>query len=394
MAERQRPGQRRCAIRCWRSTWTTRSCGRMSCSSPWRHCSSDRGRCSVRSRSCCAVKPAMKAALARLVDLDVGQLPANDALVEWLRRQRDSGRRLALYSAANEEIVLRVAERFGIFEFAQGSDGRVNLRGDRKCDAIEARYGTAFSYIGDSRRDLPIWRRCGRAVLVGDVDRLRRSLPATVTVEATFPQPRGGPVMWLSALRIHQWVKNLLVFVPLLLSGHLEVKPFASAVLAFLALGLVASATYVVNDLMDLASDRSHPVKRQRPFASGALSIRAGLVAVLLLGAAAGMLASAPLAAIADRHRRVRRGDTRLFDSPQGSPGPRSHRPGVSLHLADRRRDGRHRRPGVSVVADVFDVLFRKRRGDQALRRSAPAGRKWRAARLPAAAIARRTARF
>ena len=235
-------------------------------------------------------KPALKAALAREVDLEVEQLPANDALVEWLRGQRAAGRRLALFSAANEGIVLRVADRFGIFEFAQGSDRHVNLRGDRKCDAIQARYGAAFSYIGDSRRDLPIWRRCGTAILVGDVDRLRRSLPGSVTVEATFSQSRGGIATWLSALRIHQWVKNALVFVPLLLSGQLASDPVVSSVLAFLALGLVASAMYVVNDLMDLRSDRSHPVKRQRPFASGALAIRAGLIAVPLLAVAAGML--------------------------------------------------------------------------------------------------------
>jgi 4-hydroxybenzoate polyprenyltransferase/phosphoserine phosphatase len=235
-------------------------------------------------------RPAMKAAMARHVALDVEQLPANASLVEWLRRQRDGGRRLALYSAANQEVVLRVAKRFGLFEFAQGSDERTNLAGDRKCDAIEARYGTAFSYIGDSRRDLPVWRRCGNAVLVGDVDRLRRSLAGTVTVEQAFPLPRAGVAPWLQSLRIHQWVKNSLVFVPLLLSGQLTAGPVLATALAFLTLGLTASATYVVNDLMDLAADRAHPVKRERPFASGALPIRTGLIAVVLLAAAAAAL--------------------------------------------------------------------------------------------------------
>lgn len=235
-------------------------------------------------------RPAMKAAMARRVDLDVERLPVHTALVEWLHRQREAGRRLALYSAANDDVVLRVAKRFGIFEFAQGSDDRTNLAGHRKCDAIEARYSTAFSYIGDSRRDLPIWRRCGSAVLVGDVDRLRRSLPATVIVEETFPLPRGGAALWLRALRIHQWVKNALVFVPLVLSGNLTAGPILSSALAFVAFGLVASATYLINDLMDLAADRAHPVKRERPFASGALSIRAGLVALPLLAAAAVVL--------------------------------------------------------------------------------------------------------
>lgn len=240
-------------------------------------------------------KAAFKAELARRVEVDVERLPANAVLLEWLRRERDDGRLLALYSAADDSVVRRVAQRFGIFDHAQGSDGKVNLAGARKHAAIVARYGPAFAYAGDSRRDLPIWDGCRTAVLVGDVERLRRQLPNSVVIERTFPAPAGRARCWMRALRLHQWVKNLLVFVPLLLSGYRAPDPLVASLLAFIVLSLMASATYIVNDLTDLAADRMHPVKRERPFASGALPIRSGLFAIpILLGLAALPLAWLP----------------------------------------------------------------------------------------------------
>ena len=169
--------------------------------------------------------------------------------------------------------------------------------GATKCDAIVARYGPSFTYAGDSARDVPIWSRCKSAVLVGPVGSLQGLLPASVDVSATFPRALPGLRTWLSALRAHQWAKNALVFVPLVLSGMISMANVATSVLGFVAFGLVASATYLFNDLTDLAADRAHPMKRDRAFASGALSIRAGLVAIPLLAlAAAGIALLLPVA--------------------------------------------------------------------------------------------------
>lgn len=232
-------------------------------------------------------RAAMKAELARRVHLDLATLPANTALVDWLVGERGRGRTLALFSAANDTVVRRLADRFGIFDHAEGSGERVNLSGTCKCEAIERRYGADFSYAGDCRRDIPIWRRCGRAILVGDVERLRRRLPPSTRIERTFPAAGAGLSLWARALRLHQGIKNALIFVPLLLSGHIDEPRTVATLLAFAAFGLIASANYLVNDLMDLSADRAHPSKSRRPFASGALSIRAGLLALPLLAAAA-----------------------------------------------------------------------------------------------------------
>ncbi len=95
----------------------------------------------------------------------------------------------------------------------------------------------------------------------------------------------------VGALRVHQWVKNLLVGVPVILDHKLFSPPTVlRAAVAFAAFCLAASGAYVLNDLFDLEADRRHPTKRRRPFASGALSPGFGkMLAPLLIGAALGL---------------------------------------------------------------------------------------------------------
>ena len=97
---------------------------------------------------------------------------------------------------------------------------------------------------------------------------------------------RGAAVV--QALRPHQWVKNLLLFVPVVLDHRLlDGTAMARAFLAFVAFCCAASSAYVLNDILDLEADRRHPAKRHRPFTSGALSPRVGLVLAPALVAAA-----------------------------------------------------------------------------------------------------------
>jgi 4-hydroxybenzoate polyprenyltransferase len=99
----------------------------------------------------------------------------------------------------------------------------------------------------------------------------------------------------LRALRIHQWSKNLLVFAPGALAHRFDGATLVESLLAFVAFGCVASAGYVLNDLLDLEADRAHPVKRHRPFASGALPVKAGwALGPAALAAGIGLAALAP----------------------------------------------------------------------------------------------------
>ncbi len=218
--------------------------------------------------------------------LDAATLPVNEMLLLWLEDQRRAGRELHLFSAADERIVQLVAARFGIFESAHGSDGHVNLSGARKLAAVRELVGPRFTYAGDSRRDAPIWQACGSAVLVGDVARLRARLGPEVEVAREFDRPAPGFAVWRRALRLHQWAKNLLLFVAALLGGNI-LRDAPAACVGFVIFGLMASATYLINDMLDLAHDRLHRSKRHRPLASGVLPLRHGALAVLLLAASA-----------------------------------------------------------------------------------------------------------
>lgn len=234
-------------------------------------------------------KAGLKRKLAERVDLDVDALPANDALVEWLQGQKAAGRTLALFSASDQRLVDKVAVRFGLFDRALGSDGATNRAGAGKLAAIREAYGDAASYAGDSRADLAVWPGCRGAVLVGPkTERLRAALPPGVGVEAVFPTPKPSLKTWGKALRLHQWAKNGLIFVAPLLAGViLHPASFTAAATAFVVFGLLASATYLLNDLLDLPDDRGHRSKRFRPLASGALPLLQGMAAVPLLFAAA-----------------------------------------------------------------------------------------------------------
>lgn len=228
-------------------------------------------------------KAYFKACVAVHVSPDVAAWPFNDALLAWLRDQKAKGRRIVLATAANQAIAERVAAHLGLFDEVIASDDVNNRSGIRKFAAIQSAVGSdAFSYVGNHRKDLAVWRGARGAVLVGVPASVEAEVRRTTTVEAAFPRVRPGLGTYLRAIRVHQWLKNLLVFLPLLpVLGHLDGSLLVHAIATFFAFSFCGSAGYVFNDLTDLESDRRHPRKRARPFASGQLSITTG---VSLLG--------------------------------------------------------------------------------------------------------------
>lgn len=212
-------------------------------------------------------------------------LPYNQALLNYLQSERAQGRQLILATAADRRIADAVASHLGFFNIVLASDGHDNLKGTSKLKKIEHAVGQLFAYAGDNAADLPIWQASSAAVLVGVSPQIERRVRTTCLIEQEFPKKPAGVKDWARALRVHQWVKNCLLFVPLLTGFSLfDMSKLITMALAFLAFSLVASATYIVNDLLDLDSDRAHPRKRTRPFASAQISILAGTAA------AAGML--------------------------------------------------------------------------------------------------------
>ena len=238
-------------------------------------------------------KASLKAQIARRVKVNPSALPFNQELLAWLREQRDSGRALWLCTASNYRLADAVAAHLQIFDGVIASTDDANMSGRAKAGQLCERFGERrFEYCGNHRVDLHIWRRSEGAVVVNGGERLREAASRVAPVRATFPGSRRSVRPYLRALRLHQWAKNLLVFVPLAAAHRVgDVALLASSVQAFFAFGLCASSAYLLNDLLDLEADRQHPRKRLRPFAAGDLSLLAGFAMAPALLVAAALLA-------------------------------------------------------------------------------------------------------
>ncbi|TAK76662.1 MAG: UbiA family prenyltransferase [Aquabacterium sp.] len=241
-------------------------------------------------------KSALKHEIAGRIELDAAALPYNEDLLAWLRQQREGGRRIFLATASNERLAQRVADHLGVFDGVLASDEARNLSGVRKLEAIRGVAGDDFTYAGNDHVDVPIWQAARGSIAVGAPAGILRDLKSRGNLEAEFEGGSGGLKALVRALRPQQWLKNLLVFLPLLplakAAGVQMPHMLLQCLLAFVAFSLCASAVYVVNDLSDLPSDRAHPRKRKRPFASGAASAVHGILAVPLLLAVAFAIAA------------------------------------------------------------------------------------------------------
>ncbi|OCX66815.1 prenyltransferase [Thioclava sp. SK-1] len=232
-------------------------------------------------------KPALKRAMLERADIDVTTLPYIDDVLNLLREWRAAGGRTALVTASDAQVAQRIADHLQLFDEVFGTTADLNLKGTHKAEFLIQRYGDkGFDYIGDTDVDLHIWKHANRALSVGSDSRLRRAV-SRLDVPAVHMAPRaeGNLRPHLKAMRPHQWLKNLLVFIPMLTAHDIAVLTFMQSLMAFLSFSLVASSVYVLNDLLDLGADRAHPRKRRRPFASGALRIQDGtwMAPVLLL---------------------------------------------------------------------------------------------------------------
>jgi 4-hydroxybenzoate polyprenyltransferase len=232
-------------------------------------------------------RAALKQQLAMRAEVDVEVLPLNHDMIAYAAEQAGKGRQIFIATAADRAIADKVAQRIPFVSGVIASNGQVNLKGAAKAQALRERFPAGFDYAGDARADFSVWKAAHSAVVVEASAAVVTKASRIADVTRVFPrQP-----LWKSlirSLRPHQWAKNALVFVPLVLSGKLsDPAALAATGIAFMAMNIVASATYLINDLVDLSDDRRHWSKRERPLASGRLPLMAGL-AMVPLGLAGG----------------------------------------------------------------------------------------------------------
>lgn len=228
----------------------------------------------------------LKFELAKHIDIDVTLLPYNQEVVDFLQEAKVAGARIVLATASTQNVADNIANHLGIFDEVLASSSTLNLKGRCKASAITERFRSgSVAYIGNDHSDVHVWNVVDEVYVVN----ANRSLSAFVmksydNANQLGQQRQIQPSVVLKAIRIHQWVKNTLLFTPLMAAHKLfDLPSLLACAYSFVAFGLVASSVYVLNDLLDLDDDRRHQTKRRRPFASAALPISFGLALAPLL---------------------------------------------------------------------------------------------------------------
>jgi 4-hydroxybenzoate polyprenyltransferase len=241
-------------------------------------------------------KARLKAEVNSRVSIDVAHLPYNQPLLFFLREQHKLGRPIYLATGADMSLAQRVAAYLGFFTGVLASDGSTNLTGNHKLAGLQKRF-PVFDYIGNDRPDMPALTHSRKAYLANPTAGLRMALRGRhISTEYVFEDRRKLFPAILKAVRTHQWAKNLLLVLPVLMSHELTVRSVSRAITAFFCFSFVASANYLINDLLDMESDRRHFKKRFRPFAHGDLSAVFGaFLAFLALAVSAVMLPFLPI---------------------------------------------------------------------------------------------------
>jgi 4-hydroxybenzoate polyprenyltransferase len=226
----------------------------------------------------------LKSEITRLAEINVELLPVNPDIVEYVEQARQDGREVIFASASNKVLVDKLAAYHGIDGDHMGSDDSINLSGKRKAAALNARFGKGqYAYAGDQRLDIDVWRDAGEAIMVGHHPKEKQQLESeginVIQLKKTWSRRSAA-----KGLRPHQWVKNVLLFLPLIAAHNLDPVAWIRVLLAMAAFSAAASSIYVVNDLLDLEADRQHPKKQFRPLASGRVRIPDAMLMSIALG--------------------------------------------------------------------------------------------------------------
>lgn len=234
-------------------------------------------------------KAYLKCRLSEYGEINPATLPYDSVVLAFLKDEKPRRPSLILATASHRRYAEEISAYLGIFDKVLATDELCNLSAERKEDALNKSLGKGkFDYIGNSADDLKVWRSSRSAWVVSTNRRLLVKAESIASLGGVFSTPRTLFRNWLKALRVHQWLKNFLLFVPLL-AGHqlLNLELLIDGLLAFIAFSLCASSVYILNDLLDIPADRMHARKSRRMFASGQLSVAEGVLVFPLLFLAA-----------------------------------------------------------------------------------------------------------
>ena len=231
-------------------------------------------------------KAYLKEKLYNHSNLNVKNLPYNKKVINLIKQYKKSKGYIVLATASNHQLAKKIAKYLNLFDEVKGSTKKLNLKDKQKAKYLKSRFGFKnFDYIGDSIVDLPVWKNSRKAFIINANPKI---VKACRKINSNLREIKSELVQntffnYIKAIRMYQWIKNLLVFIPILAAHQFTVHNFMYSLLAFIAFCLMASHVYIVNDLLDLNADRTHSIKKYRPFSSGQVAIKHGTLIFLFL---------------------------------------------------------------------------------------------------------------
>lgn len=218
-------------------------------------------------------KPYLKKRLFDASNFQVKNLPFNDSVIEIIKDAKVQNEKIYLFTGSTQKIADEVSDHLNLFDGSFGSNEKINLTSYNKLTKIRDIIGhESFSYVGNSKADLPVWEEAEKIYIVSNFgeslkNKLKNKAPKVVLKSGN------SYLSFIKIMRPYQWLKNVLVFVPFFIYEYSTVKEFWMSIIGFVSFSLAASSVYILNDFLDVSSDREHPTKKQRPFASGELSL-------------------------------------------------------------------------------------------------------------------------
>ncbi|MGB9701961.1 MAG: UbiA family prenyltransferase [Candidatus Kapaibacteriota bacterium] len=220
----------------------------------------------------------LKYEITKRVELSPEILPYKEEVINWVKTQKEAGRKIVLATAAQIENAEIIGNYIGIFDEIIATTPNYNLRGNNKRLILNQKFGEKnYDYIGDAYIDLNVWKSARKAILVEPTKDLISRTKQITNVEKVF-EPKDSKIsIFLKSIRVNQWLKNFLIFVPVILAHHFDLITLLQLLISFILFSFVSSAVYLLNDLYDLEADRKHPIKKNRPLASGQMHLSTGL---------------------------------------------------------------------------------------------------------------------
>ncbi len=207
-------------------------------------------------------------------NIDISDIQINQDIIGFIKKNKKKYNKVILISGSRHEIVRKFFEYTDIFDDYHGSDDNINLVGTNKINFINSNYNQiAFDYIGDSKKDIPIWKYCGHALVVSRDSLLSKLNDSNISVEIISQNYEPTLNDFFYSLRVHHWIKNSLIFIPMFLAHEITQLNIIILILAFISYSLIASSVYILNDLIDKKFDSLHITKKYRPIANGKIQI-------------------------------------------------------------------------------------------------------------------------